>query len=140
RPGLRTSAGAVASSGSTEPGTSGLGGFSAAGPGQVGSTTVCPGHRAGPCRGVPGGDFRTFGAPNWAAADGVSVSGVGQFGSGTCPTADQGACRFFGTSAAAPSAAGVAALVLQANGGKVAPRQLNALMATLAVARAGDGV
>src|SRR5262249_56759286 len=117
RPGLRTSAGAVASSGSTEPGTSGLGGFSAAGPGQVGWTTVCPGHRAGPCRGVPGGAFRTFGAPNWAAADGVSVSGVGRFGAGTCPAVVQGDCRFFGTSAAAPSAAGVAALLRQQLGG-----------------------
>ena len=75
----------------------------------------------------------TFPAPNWVAADGVSVSGAGGFGSGTCPTTTQGSCRFFGTSAAAPSAAGVAAAVRQEFRGRLPPRALNLALARLAV-------
>jgi hypothetical protein len=137
--GFATSAGAVNASVSTDPATVPLEPFSAAGPVQVGVTTQCAGGKAGPCQGRPGAAFKTFAAPNWAAADGVSVSGAGGFGAGTCPTAVNGQCRFFGTSAAAPSAAGVAALVRQANGGTLAPRALNSLLAALAVPRGDAG-
>jgi hypothetical protein len=93
-----------------------LEGFSAAGPVQLGSTTVCSGGAAGPCTGVAGGGVTTSAtvAPTWSASDGVSVSGVGGFGSGTCPAANpggQGQCLFFGTSASAPHSAGCDALV-----------------------------
>ena len=97
-------------------GSGNLEGFSAAGPVQLGSTTICPGGGAGPCTGVAGGGAVTSGtvAPTWSASDGVSVSGVGGFGSGTCPAANpggQGQCLFFGTSASAPHSAGCDALV-----------------------------
>jgi hypothetical protein len=137
--GFATSAGAVNASVSTDPATVPLEPYSAAGPVQVGVTTQCQSGKAGPCQGRPAADFKTFAAPNWAASDGVSVSGAGGFGSGTCPTTVNGQCRFYGTSAAAPSAAGVAALVRQANGGTTAPRNLNSLLAALAVQRAGFG-
>jgi len=137
--GFATSAGAVNASVSADPAAVPLESYSAAGPVQVGVTTRCSSGGPGPCKGRPGSDFKTFGAPNWTASDGVSVSGVGGFGSGSCPTTVQGDCRFFGTSASAPSAAGVAALVLQENGGKVAPRQLNTLLAAGAVLRSGSG-
>src|SRR5690349_1143331 len=138
--GFATSAGAVGADLSTDPKTIPLESYSAAGPVQVGSTTVCPGHRAGPCRGVPGGfGLRSFPAPQWAAADGVSVSGVGGFGAGTCPAVVQGDCRFYGTSAAAPSAAGVAALVRQQFGGRLNPLFVTAIMSGFAVHRDGEG-
>jgi hypothetical protein len=137
--GFATSAGAVNASVSTDPATVPLESFSAAGPVQIGVTTQCQSGKAGPCEGRPGAAFRMFAAPNWAASDGVSVSGAGGFGSGTCPTTVNGQCRFFGTSAAAPSAAGVAALVRQANGGTTAPRNLNSLLTALAVQRVGFG-
>jgi hypothetical protein len=137
--GFATSAGAVNASVSTDPATVPLESYSAAGPVQIGVTTRCPSGSPGPCKGRPGPDFKTFGAPNWVAADGVSVSGAGGFGSGVCPTAVQGNCRFFGTSASAPGAAGVAALVRQANGGHLAPRGLNSALSDLAFARAGFG-
>jgi len=137
--GFATSAGAVGANVSTDPATTPLEVYSAAGPVQVGSSTVCPGHRPGPCRGVPGGGFRSFRAPAWAAADGVSVSGVGGFGSGVCPAVAQGDCRFFGTSAAAPSAMGVAALVRQQLGGHLPPIALTAIMSVLAVHRDDPG-
>jgi Subtilase family len=137
--GFATSAGAVNASVSTDPATVPLESFSAAGPVQIGVTTQCQSGKAGPCQGRPGAAFKMFAAPNWAAADGVSVSGAGGFGSGTCPTTVNGQCRFFGTSAAAPSAAGVAALVRQANGGTTAPRNLNSLLTALAVQRVGFG-
>ncbi|MEN3304064.1 MAG: hypothetical protein V7603_266 [Micromonosporaceae bacterium] len=137
--GFATSAGAVGANTSTDPATTPLEVYSAAGPVQVGSSTVCPGHRAGPCRGVPGGGFRTFRGPAWAAADGVSVSGVGAFGSGVCPALGQGDCRFFGTSAAAPSATGVAALLRQQFGGHLHPLALTAIMSLLAVHRDDPG-
>jgi hypothetical protein len=137
--GFATSAGAAGANVSTDPATVPLEPYSAAGPVQIGLTTRCAAGAAGPCEGRPGGGFVSFPAPNWAGADGVSVSGVGGFGSGTCPALVQGDCRFFGTSAAAPSAAGVAALVLQQNGGRLAPRDLNSIMSDLAYPRAGIG-
>jgi hypothetical protein len=138
--GFATSAGAVAANQSTDPAVIPLEVFSAAGPVQVGSTTVCPPRRPAPCKGVSGGAFRTFRAPNWSAADGVSVSGVGGFGSGVCPATNQGDCRFFGTSAAAPSAAGVAALVSQQFAGILPPVALNAVLSVLAVRRDDPGI
>jgi hypothetical protein len=134
-----TSAGAVAADLSTNPAVTPLETFSAAGPVQIGVTTRCAGGAAGPCVGRKGGGFTSFPAPNWAAADGVSVSGVGGFGSGVCPAVEQGDCLFFGTSAAAPSAAGVAALVRQQYGGRLAPRALNSIMYDLALPRSGPG-
>jgi hypothetical protein len=134
-----TSAAAANASVSVDPLTIPLESFSAAGPVQVLTTTRCPGNRPGPCRGVPGGRGLTAPAPNWTASDGVSVSGVGPFGSGTCPAVAQGDCRFFGTSAATPSAAGVAALALQEFHGHLHPIALNAILAHRAVARDGIG-
>ncbi|MGW6282887.1 S8 family serine peptidase [Kribbella sp. NPDC055071] len=138
--GFATSAGAVNASTSVDPATIAQEPFSAAGPTQIVTTTRCPGGKPGPCQGVSGGSSRSFIAPYWLAADGVSVSGVGPFGAGTCPTTVQGACRFFGTSAAAPSAAGVAALTRQEFGGRIAPVALNAIMALRATHRTGVGV
>ncbi|RZT20794.1 subtilase family protein [Kribbella sp. VKM Ac-2569] len=134
-----TSSGAVNSSVSTDPTTSPLEAFSAAGPTQLVSTTRCPGGRPGPCRGISGAGALNFPAPNWLAADGESVSGVGGFGSGTCPTTTQGGCRFFGTSASAPTAAGVAALTRQEFGGRVSPLVLNTILSGRAVPRTGPG-
>jgi hypothetical protein len=86
-----------ASSGSLES-------FSGAGPVQLVTTSRCP--AASPCPGgaVAGGSA-SFNQPSWEAADGVTVSGVGGFGS-----------PFFGTSAAAPSSAGCDALLRSAPG------------------------
>lgn len=134
-----TSAGAVNSSVSTDPKTSPLEAFSAAGPTQLVSTTRCPGGRPGPCRGIPGAGALNFPAPNWLAADGESVSGVGGFGAGTCPTTTQGGCRFFGTSASAPTAAGVAALTRQEFGGRLSPLALSAILSGRAIPRSGPG-
>jgi hypothetical protein len=135
--GFATSAGAVNASVSVDPATVPLEAFSAAGPTQILTTTQCPRGNPGPCLGVSGPSPRSFPAPYWAAADGVSVSGVGPFGSGTCPTAAEGQCRFFGTSASAPAAAGVAALTRQEFGGRIAPVLLNAILAARAVDRDG---
>ena len=135
-----TSAGAVNASVSTDPKTVPLEAFSAGGPVQVGSTTRCPGGAKGPCTGTAGGGFQTAIAPTWTAADGVSISGSGGFPDpAVCPATVTGQCRFFGTSAAAPSAAGVAALVRQHLGGGLSPVQLNTAMASLALDRGEQG-
>lgn len=96
-------------------------GFSSGGPVQLGLTTTCPG--AFPCAGaaIAGPGIISTPGPTWTAADGVSVSGAGGFGSGTCPTAVQGQCRFFGTSASAPGAAGCDALIRNAIGAPASP-------------------
>lgn len=104
--------------------TSALAATSSRGPVQLGSTTICPGGAAGPCVGVAGSGLTSFPGPTWTAAAGVSVSGAGGFGSGTCPAVNPGDCRFFGTSAAAPHAAACDALVRDAlanPGSPVAP-------------------
>jgi hypothetical protein len=135
--GAATSAGAVAADLSTDPSITPLETFSAAGPVQIGVTTRCAGGAPGPCVGRNGGGFTSFPAPNWAAADGAQVSGVGGFGSGICPAVQPGNCRFFGTSAAAPSAAGVAALVRQQYGAHLPSRQLNSILTGLSIPRGG---
>ncbi len=138
-----TSAGAANASVSTDPTAVPIEGFSGGGPVQLVTTTEC---RNGtyPCPGpapndpVAGAAGRTVGAPTWTAADGVSVSGVGNFGSGSCPGVNQGDCLFFGTSAAAPHAAAVAALVREAMGTPT-PAQLNARLAATATDRGTPG-
>jgi hypothetical protein len=73
---------------------------------------------------------------DFLGADGTSVSGVGGFGSGTCPAGDpgQGDCLFFGTSAAAPHTAACDALVrsLPSFGASVAPAATRARLAATA--------
>jgi hypothetical protein len=129
-----TSAAAADASVSTSPATVPIESFSAGGPVQLITTTECKGGAAGPCTGVAGSGGRTVGAPNWTAADGVSISGAGGFGVGSCPGVTEGDCRFFGTSAAAPSAAGVMALVRQALGNPT-PASLDAQLAATATDR-----
>jgi hypothetical protein len=138
--GYATSAGATDASASVDPKTSPLEAYSAAGPVQLLTTTRCPDKGTGPCKGVPGGRERTAPAPSYTATDGVQVSGVGPFGSGTCPSVNPGECRFYGTSAATPSSAGVAALTKQQFGGKwLPPVVLNLILKARAVHRDGDG-
>jgi hypothetical protein len=138
--GAATSAGAADAGTSTDPEATPLETFSAGGPVQVGSSTVCRGGAPGPCTGVAGPRFRTAVAPTWTAADGVSVSGSGGFPDPTvCPSAVTGECQFFGTSAAAPSATGVAALVRQELGGRLSPPLLNLALKALAVDRGAPG-
>ena len=138
--GAATSAGAADAGLSTDPKTVPLETFSAGGPVQVGSTTTCPRGAPGPCTGVAGPRFRTAIAPTWTAADGVSVSGSGGFPDpSVCPSAVTGVCQFFGTSAAAPSATGVAALVRQELGGRLSPPLLNLALRALAVDRGAPG-
>jgi hypothetical protein len=138
--GLATSAGAANASQSTDPKTVPLETFSAGGPVQIGLTTQCPRGAAGPCEGVAGPLFRTKIAPTWTAADGVSISGSGGFPDpDVCPADVNGQCRFFGTSAAAPSAVGVAAVVRQELGGRLSPALLDLALAKLAVDRGAPG-
>jgi uncharacterized repeat protein (TIGR01451 family) len=134
-----TSAASANASVSTDPATIPIEGSSGGGPVQLISTTVCAGGSY-PCAGntAAGGPGQTAGAPTWTAADGVSVSGVGGFGLGNCPAVTQGDCRFFGTSAAAPHAAAIAALVRQALGSPT-PLQITNAMATTARDRGAAG-
>jgi hypothetical protein len=86
--------------------TAGLGaleGYSAQGPVQLFSTTVCAGGNVACPNGVAGPAAAPANGPAWAAADNVNVSGVGGFGS-----------PFTGTSAAAPHAAACDALLRDA--------------------------
>ncbi len=135
--GFATSAGAVNATGVLDSATVALEPFSAAGPVQILSTTRCLGGRPGPCKGVAGAAGLTFPAPYWVASDAVSISGAGGFGTGTCPTAVQGGCRFFGTSASAPVAAGIAALTRQEFGGRLPPVALSAVLGLRAHPRGG---
>ncbi|MEU4192124.1 hypothetical protein AB0E69_09510 [Kribbella sp. NPDC026611] len=145
---LATSAAAVNAGADQNPATVGLEGFSGQGPVRLVSSTVCTtsypcpaSAPAGSNQSVAGGAGRTVTAPTYSAADGVSVSGVGNFGSGNCPATVQGECRFFGTSAATPSSAGVAALVLDAAGGpgSLTPSALTAVLAATATDRGPAG-
>lgn len=135
---------AAAQATSSDPTAVPIEGFSAGGPVQLITTTECQNHTY-PCPGpapapipVAGGAGRTVGAPTWTTADGVSVSGVGNFGAGSCPGVTQGDCRFFGTSAAAPHAAAIAALVREAMGSPT-PLQLNARLGANATDRTDSG-
>jgi hypothetical protein len=76
------------------------------------------------------------------ARDGVSVSGVGPFGGGTCPApagAPQGRCFFGGTSASAPHSAACDALVRQLFGPSLSPLTTNARLASAARGNLVDG-
>ena len=98
--------------GAVNAGSGLLEGFSSAGPVDLTLTTVCPGG-AYPCVGGVAGTSSTYQGMDFLGADGTSVSGVGEFGSGTCPAGNpgQGDCLFLGTSAAAPHTAACDALV-----------------------------
>ena len=74
--------------------------FSSAGPVDLVLTTVCPANSYPCAAGVAGLRPSSFPGLDFLGADGVSVSGEGGFGQGTCPSATPGDCRFFGTSAA----------------------------------------
>jgi len=104
-------------------------GFSSGGPVQLGLTTVWAGSGV---VGNPGPGVTNTPAPAWAAADGVAVSGVGGFGNGTCPAVNPGDCRFFGTSASAPHAAGCDALIRQLLGAGAPVAQVNARLTSTA--------
>lgn len=137
--GQATSAAAADASVSTDALTVPLQNFSSGGPVDLALTTVCPGNTY-PCPGsalAGSGSSRT--APNWTAADGVQVTGVGDFGSGTCPAANPGDCRFFGTSASAPHAAACDALVRAAAGVPLTVAEVNARLADGAVDRGPAG-
>jgi hypothetical protein len=99
---LATSVAAANASVTADPASVPLESFSAAGPVVLETTTVCP-HGLYPCQeGVAGPEPFVGGGPAWTAADRVNVSGAGGFEK-----------IFIGTSAAAPHAAGCAALIRQ---------------------------
>jgi hypothetical protein len=84
--------------------------------GNAPATVIEPHSGHGPTESTPQAASRM--KPDVVATDGVSVTGAGGFGAGnTLNTAacapGQTPCYFFGTSAAAPHAAAIAALVLQ---------------------------
>jgi hypothetical protein len=120
--------------GAVNAGSGALEGFSSAGPVNLVLTTVCPGN-VYPCPGggVAGPAALQFQGLDFLGADGVSVSGVGNFGSGTCPAASPGDCRFFGTSAAAPHTAACDAIVRQLVGATATPATIRARLASTAV-------
>ena len=108
--------------------------FSSAGPVNLVLTTVCPGNGY-PCPdgGVAGPAPQHFQGLDFLGADGVSVSGVGGFGVGTCPASASGDCRFFGTSAAAPHTAACDAIVRSLVGASAAPTTIRARLASTAI-------
>jgi hypothetical protein len=120
--------------GAVNAGSGNLEDFSSAGPVDLVLTTVCPGG-VYPCPGggVAGPPAQQFQGLDFLGADGVSVSGVGGFGAGTCPAVGQGDCRFFGTSAAVPHTAGCDALVRQLIGAAAVPAAVRARLASTAV-------
>ena len=89
--------------------------------GNAPATIIEPYSSQGPTEATPQAPARM--KPDITATDGVSVTGAGGFGSNgsltTSPPCAPGdtPCSFFGTSAAAPHAAAIAALVLQASSG-----------------------
>ena len=119
--------------GAVNAGSGNLEGFSSAGPVNLVLTTVCPG--AYPCPGgsVAGPAAQQFQGLDFLGADGVSVTGVGNFGSGICPAANQGDCQFFGTSAAAPHTAACDAIVRSLVGATASPATIRARLASTAV-------
>ena len=121
--------------GAVNAGSGTLEGFSSAGPVDLTLTTVCPGG-VYPCDAGVAGSAATYQGMDFLGADGTSVSGVGGFGSGTCPAGDpgQGDCLFFGTSAAAPHTAACDALVrsLPSFGASVAPATVRERLAATA--------
>jgi Subtilase family len=118
--------------GAVNAGTGTLEGFSSGGPVDLLLTTVCPG--AYPCgNAVAGPAAQQFQGLDFLGADGVSISGVGGFGGGTCPAVNPGDCRFGGTSAAAPHAAGCDALVRQLVGANAPPATIRTRLASTAV-------
>lgn len=138
---LATSSAAANANASADPLIVPLGSFSSGGPVHLESTTVCPAGYPCPGTSIAGPAPLIGGGPDWTAANGVSISGAGGFGSGTCP-ANGGTCRFFGTSAATPHAAACDALVRQVfmdNGLTPLVAQVNARLATTAVDRGDAG-
>lgn len=138
--GLATSSAAVDIRGSTDPSIVPLEAFSSGGPVTLWLTTVCPGGIY-PCPGlaVAGPAATVTGAPTWTAANRVSVSGVGGFGTGTCPAVNQGDCRFGGTSAATPHAASCDALVRERLGAGATVAGINARLAASVTDRGAPG-
>jgi hypothetical protein len=88
---------------------------------------------------VAGAAGQTFQGMDFLGASGVSVSGVGGFGGGTCPAVNPGDCSFSGTSASAPHTAGCDALVRELLGANVAPAVSRARLAATAVDPDGPG-
>ena len=119
--------------GAVNAGSGTLEGFSSAGPVDLRLTTVCPGNNYPCANGVAGPAPQQFQGLDFLGADGVSVSGVGSFGSGTCPAVNAGDCRFFGTSAAAPHTAACDAIVRQLVGVNAQPATIRARLAGTAV-------